>query len=501
MFDKYKGPQNKIGLNDYMLMLQNTLSIDPNIAFFENRADVERFTDKTNSFKFIMNSAKHYFFDYLGISSTLYPTPGTIEISYDVYWEFFDYILKMSPDFYIEYNIGGEEENLFRLRRDLEETVAKYKRKLANCQSEFELGVLKTTIQKFEQQLKELEFKIRAQTDVQVRQKRRMKVLREIFIFYCKQHITKGKNIDSFDNLGNNVTHMSVGDWMCFARDFGIKDKSKLDVKTLTDHFKKMVISNQGKDLINFDEFLILLEHIAEDLAVNVPFLKTREQKLESLYEFLDLMDPKIHRRLKKLAPAFQGTGPVVGPTPKEKEDAEAQKLFRERQERKLAKMLREKVPDSILALAQTPLKKDLQYDAFGNQISDGVNTTLTRNPKQTKSVMDLRKGIKHPVIYHPLRASLVKAEKAANSSYLVMERKKHLVEGSNKIDWQRLEKMKLNDLKGYLKGSDFEPGELLGEEEPEDRMYLAELNMQPDRNREPEKRLQRIQSLMNYGV
>lgn len=69
---------------------------------------------------------------------------------------------------------------------------------------------------------------------------------------------------------------------------------------------------------------------------MNVPFLKTPEQKLESLYEFLDLMDPKLHRRLKQNTMPFGGLGPAAAPTPKEKEEAEAQKVYKENQEKKM---------------------------------------------------------------------------------------------------------------------------------------------------------------------
>jgi hypothetical protein len=189
------------------------------------------------------------------------------------------------------------------------------------------------TIDNFENQLQELEGKIRAQTDVVLREKKRNKVLMEVFTFYCKQHISSGRGVDTFEGIGNSSNNMSIGDWMCFHRDFGVKGKSKLSVKTLTDIFKTYA---KGKEMISFDEFKNLLVKVAEELAVNVPFLKTPEQKLESLYEYLDLMDPKIHRRLKQNAAAFKGSGPVVGPSPKEKEEEENQKQFRQRQDRKM---------------------------------------------------------------------------------------------------------------------------------------------------------------------
>lgn len=147
VFAQYKNTQNKVSLNDYLLVMRDIKAVDPNLQFYENRADVEEFMTKTNALKFTLDNAKRYFYEYLGVSKTLYPRVNTIDIGYDVYWEFFDYLLKMANDFYIEYNLGGEAENLFKLRRELEDTVAKYKKKLHSCQSEFEEGVVRSRVQ------------------------------------------------------------------------------------------------------------------------------------------------------------------------------------------------------------------------------------------------------------------------------------------------------------------------------------------------------------------
>lgn len=109
----------------------------------------------------------------------------------------------------------------------------------------------------------------------------------------------------------------------------------------MTDIFKNFT---KGRDLINFEEFKHLLTLVAEELAINVPFLKTKEQKLESLYEYLDLLDPKIHRRLKQNATPFTGLGPISGPTPKEKEEAEIQKNYKEKQQKKMVQLNDERI-------------------------------------------------------------------------------------------------------------------------------------------------------------
>lgn len=154
VFKEYKNEQNKVNLNDYLLVLRNVLAIDPNLKLFENRADVETFPEKVNCLKTILASAKKYFFDYLGLCHALYPTVTSIDIGYDVYWEFFDYLIKMAPNFYIEYNMGGEADNLFKLRQEIEDTLEKYKKRLGGAQSELELNIIQSKMKINKAQLK-----------------------------------------------------------------------------------------------------------------------------------------------------------------------------------------------------------------------------------------------------------------------------------------------------------------------------------------------------------
>lgn len=142
-----------------------------------------------------------------------------------------------------------------------------------------------------------------------------------------------GKEIGDFESLGKKLSNMSMGDWMCFLRDFGIKDKGKISVKVLMDIFK---LKARGRDEIGFEEFKDILKPVAEAMAVNIPFLKTPEQKLESFYYFLDLTDPKIQQRMRQAAPPFRGKGPVIAPTPKEREIELEQREYRERMSQKM---------------------------------------------------------------------------------------------------------------------------------------------------------------------
>jgi len=69
-----------------------------------------------------------------------------------------------------------------------------------------------------------------------------------------------------------------------------------------------------------------------------------------------------------------------------------------------------------------------------------------------------------------------VSYEKKEASSYLVLERQRHIQDDKKKFTWESLEKMNLNELKG-LTNMNFEPEDYIGEEDEEDKLYMREYN------------------------
>lgn len=59
---------------------------------------------------------------------------------------------------------------------------------------------------------------------------------------------------------------------------------------------------------------------------------------------------------------------------------------------------------------------------------------------------------------------------------------------------------MKVNDLKGFLT-EDFEPTDLIGYEDPEDKEYLSAFNLDPEKKFAEDRRVRRHQELMTYGI
>lgn len=139
-FSLHKNIQNKVSLNDYLLVMRDIKAVDPNLHFYLSLSTKEELPSSPHTTEFIMAKANEYFHEYLGVSKQLYPKVETIDFGYDVYWEFFDYLLKTADTFYIDYRggVGGEEMRLIALRADLRASGDNYKGRVDGGKTEFE---------------------------------------------------------------------------------------------------------------------------------------------------------------------------------------------------------------------------------------------------------------------------------------------------------------------------------------------------------------------------
>lgn len=68
-----------------------------------------------------------------------------------------------------------------------------------------------------------------------------------------------------------------------------------------------------------------------------------------------------------------------------------------------------------------------------------------------------------------------------------------------NKLTWNSLEDMKVNDLRGYL-DRNFNPEEIIAQEDDEDQFYLKEYSLQPRVHDVQARKERSIRSLRSYG-
>jgi len=354
-------------------------------------------------------------------------------------------------------------------------------------------------VEKIEAQIKDLDAKIQAASDPAIKDRKRNKILIEIFDFYCKRHLTGTKGVHTFDGINTNSNNMSLADWMNFNRDFGLKHESRLQVKPLTDMFRLLA---KGKDVINFEEFKTLLVKVADELAINNPLLKTQPQKLESLYNFLDLLDPKIFERMKKNNTAFLSVGPKIGLTPKEKEDLEIEKEYESLQKKKLERLLKTEIPSSILALSNKRLLKDMSLDASEDRNNKTNNQSRLNSPDHSRIISKLyyrKNGLSAKRTKNALEMSKVNSYQNARSSYLHLEKKKHIPENIGKVNWQSLDKMKDSEVRNLIHDN-FEPNDLLVQDDNDDNDYLAAFYLNPDQGIIQATKTKKSNQLQNYG-
>lgn len=117
------------------------------------------------------------------------------------------------------------------------------------------------------------------------------KGLREIFDFYCKQHIMQGNKM-SFDEIGKEGTRMAYGDYIKLCADFLIPLKKE----QLTEIYRVRV--KRGNQAMEFSTFKELMSDAFR--AIHEEKVNAKKQDLELLK--LRQLDIKLNKG-KKVEP------------------------------------------------------------------------------------------------------------------------------------------------------------------------------------------------------
>lgn len=143
--------------------------------------------------------------------------------------------------------------------RTLKETIAKCERILDTCKNDSERRILLSTINTLRGKLTNLEDggEEDDQADesprtIQLREERRIKALKEIYLFYAKQHVRYGSHA-TFDSIKRDQQVINLGEFTFIVKDFQLL-KNPADKLKITEIFKKC--SQNSKEL-EFPDFIV----------------------------------------------------------------------------------------------------------------------------------------------------------------------------------------------------------------------------------------------------
>ena len=123
------------------------------------------------------------------------------------------------------------------------------------------------------------------------------KGVKELFIFYAKQQRLV-KHGSAFEDYYQDNTHLSVGEFLKFCRDFGVYSKERLNKKELIEIFK---VNCSWKKEMDENEFRRALQHLANKL-----YNAGNSESLYKLYEFIHADNQDyIKKTAKGFSPAF----------------------------------------------------------------------------------------------------------------------------------------------------------------------------------------------------
>ena len=147
--------------------------------------------------------------------------------------------------FSIDHDVTVVQESEFSQKQDtkqqvrdtLLETIGKYEQILQDCKSEIEKKVIIRTIDSLKEQLAELDREdggaiMSHREKGAKRTEKRLKALREMYNFYCKQHCKVGV-YTTFDNIKKELDVLSLGEFSFIVRDFQLL-KNRQDKTVIT---------------------------------------------------------------------------------------------------------------------------------------------------------------------------------------------------------------------------------------------------------------------------
>ena len=185
----YEGAANQLGTLDISLFLRD-MQVDDKIIFYCDNGDSEDIFSRENSFKLLLKDCDKYYFDYLGMSHSLYKNSKYVDVTQNQLWDMIRFFLNSKILFVV--SKGEKRTTIDELRSELERTLAAYETKLASNPSQVEQHIQKGTIDGLKIQIAELDKEEEKGPNKTIDNKKRLyeKNLKECFYFYSKQQLT-----------------------------------------------------------------------------------------------------------------------------------------------------------------------------------------------------------------------------------------------------------------------------------------------------------------------
>ncbi|CAI2374134.1 unnamed protein product [Moneuplotes crassus] len=211
----------------------------------------------------------------------------------------------------------------------------------------------------------------------------RAKAMKEIFSFYCKQHVQGGPS-STFEDVNNKTHSMNLGEFMKFCKDFKIPAEVFWQKKSFLKY------SNGSKDL-NFDGFKLSSVELFKDHTKEKPTLSKRLQSkvLESKNGKPTLtLEGRSSNRSKSTMRRESIKSIMSIMTPKRKDSATFNSISTNKNtSRVVSKLSNSKILDSLTNTSLKSLNSTLKHhnDGRASETSNAENSKLGEIMDQVK--------------------------------------------------------------------------------------------------------------------
>ncbi|KAL4485751.1 hypothetical protein ABPG72_012291 [Tetrahymena utriculariae] len=481
-YSKQNNQQNQkevsIVASDVPLVLRISFYYD-NITFHPTKNDQEELFNKPNSYKSIMDQLQKFFAVRRNIRNF---DPNETKVTYSDFVEFSYYFIENNDDLFLtqqgkeELWIQQQQEN--QLEKELRENIEKYENMLKKTTNPQEKLIIQNTIENLKQQLSLLLNKDQGKKGKAnlTKEQIRMKNLKEAFNFYSKQQNITGVAF-TFERIVHEQNVINLACFMLFLKQFNILNKNKYVTKREVQiMFKKYALNYKELDL---DHFKIMIEKVA------IAFYKDEENlnnidKVEKLYQYIEI--DNIHKFRSKF-------GLLNQPFNIQVKDGFRLLPFDQGRDiilKKVDPVVRQKVKKFQEFKKSQQALQIMQIDQKNLNQSKLAPRSMENNRRSTPN----------------LQQSSVFSQHGGIGSYANKKIKNQIgkLDAGGKVSWQQLEQLSFTDMKNLNNGQ-FRPTDLFNEnDDEEDKIYLAEYNLQEDRQRKMQEQIINKKGQENYG-
>jgi len=510
--------QDRVAIFDIFNVLQEWFYLDQ-IDVMGRASDPEDFFQSLNSYKKLFSIAEEYYLNEKKISPVDFEIKEKM-ISFEECLEMLYHWIK--TDEYVVLIDNRVKDEAGAVKKALLATIENYEQMFEDAKTEIEKQVLQTTIDTLYKKLEELETGIIKternkidEAELKRRAQKRKRAFKEIFYFYCTQQINLG-SAQTFDKLGRLTNTINLGTYKVLLKNFRLK----IQHHKLVELYRKSAGQDENLSLEEFEDLMYKVALRAEIAGVEkvhethyeiMKDYKPDSYKNDKTYKNFKEQDAK-RREEEIVKTSIVNKAKAIYSEQKKRDDEKLEEIWEHLglyngEYKKKISMVRlpfDSHDKQNFRIPPESLTYKFRVKALEGKTVDEIRDEVNRRNELRYLIREL-KGIeksnlhqhksvspsKEPAYTTPSREPDGYGKKNAGKG-------RNRVPEFNKLTLKKIEQLLYGDVKRV--DEDFNPHDLIDENDEEDNQYLGEYNLSVEKKQMRAENEAEKRKLDEYG-